>query len=97
MSRNYITGSYYEIILQNDIMYLYYGVIFMQRTTGMPGTSPEPPRIPGFPWHAPGTPGTPLGNPGTTLGTPGMPLGTLLEPSEDVRDPSGTQGIPTAH
>ena len=56
---NYITGSYYRIILPNDIMELYYGTIFMKRILGMPGTSPETPGNPRDPL------GTPLGPPGT--------------------------------
>ena len=36
-------GSYYEIILWNDIMELYYGIIVMKRIHRMPGTALEPP------------------------------------------------------
>ena len=50
--RDYMTGSYYRIILRNDIMELYYGIISMKTIPGMPGTSPEPPGIPGIP-HGP--------------------------------------------
>ena len=51
--RNYITGSYYGIILRDHITESYYGLIFTKRIQGMPGTSPEPPEIPGIPWARP--------------------------------------------
>ena len=56
MLQKYITGSYYRITSRNDIMKLYHGIIFMNRTSGMPGTSPEPPGIPGIPWAHPWDP-----------------------------------------
>ena len=62
--RNYITGSYYGIILQNhygiilrdDIMELYYGIIFMKRILGMRRTSATLPGIPGIRWARPWEP-----------------------------------------
>ena len=50
MLQSYITGSYYGMILWNDIVELYYGIIFTQRITGMPGTSWSPHGVPGIPW-----------------------------------------------
>ena len=97
MVQNYIMGSYYGIVLQNDIMELYYGIIFMKTIPGMPGTSQEPPGIPGIPWarpwepgDAPGTPGTPLGpqaRPWDPAGTSPWGSGTSLGPPGDPRGP----------
>ena len=97
--RNYITASYYAIILRNDITELYYGIIFVKSILGMPGTSPAgAPGIPGIPWARPGTPGdahgTPLGPPGTRLEPQGMFLGTSLRP---LGTPPGTPGDLQAH
>ena len=86
MLRKYITRSYYGIILPNDIMESYHGIIFMKRISGMPGTSSEPPGIPGSPWHAPRTAGDALVPPGTPLGPPRDASGT----HEDLQGPLWT-------
>ena len=89
MLRNCITGSYYGIILQNDIMELYYRI--MKRIPRMPRTSHELPWDPGDPLGPPlGPPGTPMGPQGTPLGPPGdvpeTPQGRPWNPQE----PPGT-------
>ena len=37
-------------------MEIYYGIIFMKKILGMPGTSPETPGILGIPWARPWDP-----------------------------------------
>ena len=88
--QNYIPGSYYRIILENHIMELDYGIIFIKRIPGVPGTSPEPPGILGISEHAPGTLGTPLGSQGTPLGSPRDVPETLGTPLGRPRDAPGT-------
>ena len=91
--RNHITGSCYGIIVRNDIMESYYRIIFMKRVTGMPGTSPEPPGIPGIPcactWEPRGRPRDPRGRSCEPQGTPLGPAGTFLR---RPRDALGTPG-----
>ena len=79
-----ITESYYGIILRNYITESYYGMIWWnylrnhlyEKDTGMPRTSPEPPRIWGSLGPAPGNaPGTPRHAPGTPWGRPWDPRG----------------------
>ena len=67
-------------------MELYYGVIFMKRILGMPGTSSEPPWDPGGPL------GTRLGPLGTPLGPQGTPLETLERPWDARARPLDPQG-----
>ena len=77
----------------------YYGIIFVKRIQGMPGTSPEPHWDPGDPLGTPlgpqgtllGRPGTHLGAPGTPLGSPGTPLGP---PRTSLRRPRDAPGTP---
>ena len=84
MLPNYITESYYGIILRNDVTILRNHLC--EKDPGMPRTSLETPGISrGFPGHAPGTPRDAPGTPGHTPGTPGTPLGP-------PRDAPGTPG-----
>ena len=95
--QNHITGSYYGIILRNDIMELYYGITFMKSIPRMLGTSLEPPGIPwarpwepqGRPWDPWGTSLRPTGTPLGCLGTPLEPRGTSLRPPRDVPETPG--------
>ena len=81
MLRNDMLGSDCGIASQNDVMELYYGIIFMKRIPGMPRTSREPPGMPGIlwarPWHPQGRSwnlqGYPLGPPGIPGTTQGRP------------------------
>ena len=98
MLQNYITGSYYRIILRNDINEVYYGIIFMKRIPGMPRTSLELPGAPGIPWARPweprGRPWDPrarLGPPGDVPETPGTPLGPPRDAPKTPRDTYGPQ------
>ena len=92
-------GSYYGIILPNDIMELHYAMIFMKRIPGMPGTSPEPPGILGIPWARPWDPqgrswapqarpwdprGNPQGRPWDPLGPPKTPQTTKTAIAQQV-------------
>ena len=70
MLQNHIMGSYYRIILPNDIMKLYYGIIFMKRIPNKPGTFQELPGIPRSPRARPRDLGNAPGTPGHALGTP---------------------------
>ena len=61
-------------------MELYYGVIFIKKIPGMPGTSPGiPGNLQARPWDPqgsqapPGRPFDPLGTPLGPMGTPGTP------------------------
>ena len=81
-------GSYYGIILRNDIMELYYAIIFM---TTNPADAWD---VPGAPWDPEDFLGTPLGSPGTRLGALGTPLG---RPVTLLGTPLGPQGTPLGH
>ena len=93
MLQNYITGSYYGIILRNHLC------------EKDPGDARD---VPGAPWDSGdslGTAlrpvGTPLGHLGTPLGRSGTPLGTPGTPLRRPRDAPGTprnlQGPLTDH
>ena len=61
---------------RNDIMKLYYGVTVLKRIPVMPGTTLEPPGIPGILWARPWDPQAhPWDPPGTSLRPPEYPRG----------------------
>ena len=73
----------------------------MKKIPGMPGTSPEPPWIPGIPWARVWDPGTPLGPLGAPLGPPGdvpeTPRDAPGTPCDPLWAPYGLQTLSYLH
>ena len=67
------------IIYRNDIMEVYYGILFTKTIPGLPGTSPETPGILGIPWAGPWDP----------RGRPWDPQGRPWQPQARSWDPQG--------
>ena len=76
------------IILRNDIMELYYRIIFMKRILGMARTSLEPPGIPRTPWARSWDP---QGRPWDPWVRPWDPRGAPLGPPWEPHGPQKYQ------
>ena len=83
---DYITKSYYGIILLNDSMELYHEIIFLKRISRMPGTSREPPGILGIPCARPWDP---RARPGISGDVPEVPQGRPWNPRGPPMTPYG--------
>ena len=97
-----ITELDYGIILRNDIMELYYGIICMKRIPGDAWDAPESLGPRGRPWDRQARPWDPWGSPwdararpwdprGRPWDAPGTPLGPLGTPRDTYGTPYGSQ------